>query len=605
MFFRNLSFRVKIFLLIFISIFLPVMAVSAILYGMAENAVTEQTVKVVTNSIDKVIGRIDYSFQEAARMSSLVLDDRRFAALADYAKPFDSAEKNQDFIQIRDVLESYISRVNSAYILPGLDSCCVYLPYQHAVVDSKTTYYENVNESNVSFYSQASNGMDGKWYVADPVDYYTLNGKTSRVPESKVITYGRLLKSATGQTMAALAINVNSSYINESYSAIESLMSGEFVVMDGDGRIVSHPDASLIGSIAPKYAPIHAKIGALGALSGSFFLPVNGVQSLVIYSVSAYTGWSYAHIIPASAILGNMYRIKGILVGVILPAAVILMLLLTYALSYFFYTPLLKLVTAMQKVEGRDLSVRIDDRRRDEYHKVYKGFNDMTEELKRLIHDLTSEKILKKEAQIKLLQAQINPHFMYNTLESIYSIAKIKGVEEIAAMTAALSRFFRISLSGGRDEVPLREALELAVNYLTIQNIRFKGKIRYEISVPEGLMGCVVPKFLLQPVVENSIFHGIESIRGQGLLTVNGSEEDGVMTLKVADNGKGIGPDRLRELRESLESDGAGSAGNFALRNLSRQIKLKYGDEYGLKIDSTAGEGTAVEIRIPCVGREM
>jgi two-component system, sensor histidine kinase YesM len=276
-------------------------------------------------------------------------------------------------------------------------------------------------------------------------------------------------------------------------------------------------------------------------------------------------------------------------------------MILTYLLSYIFYNPLKKIVSAMQMIENRNLDVRINDNRADEYHKVYKGFNNMVTELNSLIRDLVNEKILKKEAQIKLLQAQINPHFLYNTLESIHSIAKIKKVDEISSMVSALSKFFRISLSGGKDDVTLSEAIELVLNYLTIQNIRFNGKIDYQINIPEELRKAIVPKLILQPVAENSIYHGIEQKKGIGILIISALSQKGEMELIIEDNGIGINEKNLLELRNSIENGSFEDSRNFALKNLNRQIKLKYGINYGLKIESVEGNGTSVHIKLPII----
>jgi len=274
---------------------------------------------------------------------------------------------------------------------------------------------------------------------------------------------------------------------------------------------------------------------------------------------------------------------------------------ITILLSNIFYKPLEKLVSAMQMIENRNLDVRIDDKRADEYQRVYKGFNDMVSELKRLIKDLTNEKILKKEAEIKLLQAQINPHFLYNTLESIHSIAKIKKVDEIALMVSALSKFYRISLSGGKDIVTLKEAVELVKDYLTIQNIRFKGKISYNFDISDELLKYKVPKLILQPIVENSIYHGIERSKGNGILNIYGMLENNDLNLIVEDNGVGIKKESLEELQRSIEDESFEDSKNFALKNLNQQIKLKYGQNYGLSIKSEYGKGTCVTIRLPAV----
>ena len=600
MFYRNISFRVKIFIIIFIAILLPVILVSSILFKRSEQAITDQTSKVVISSLDFAIQNIDYSLDAAVGMSELILTDSGFISTADSGRIFDDEEKTRKYSGVRELLNFILARIKSLNILAGIDSFYVYLVNQDAIIDSKTTYYENVNEDNVDFLQKLkSDEYNEAWFVSEPVDYYTINRIESRLADSKhLITYNKVLKGKSGNTLAVLAVNIDENFLSDYYKRIQTGISGEFVVIDRNENIAAHANKSVIGKKFDKYSELNSRITNSKYQSGSFFLKIDNEEKFVVYSISKYSTWRYIVIIPASDILGKVYEIRSFLF-VIISITILLVFGITLLLSFTFYKPLEKLVSAMQKIESRNLNVKIDDKRRDEYQKVYKGFNDMVSELKSLINDLTNEKILKKEAEIKLLQAQINPHFLYNTLESIHSIAKIKNVEEISLMVSALSKFFRISLSGGKDIVTLSEAIDLAVSYLTIQNIRFKGKISYDVNVTEELKGYKVPKLILQPIVENSIYHGIERRKGEGKLVITGEMEDGVLKLVVEDNGIGIDKDNLQELRESIESESFEDSRNFALRNLNRQIKLKYGPGYGIYIESESGIGTRVSVRLP------
>ena len=172
--------------------------------------------------------------------------------------------------------------------------------------------------------------------------------------------------------------------------------------------------------------------------------------------------------------------------------SLILILVLTYFLSGSFYKPLDKVVIAMNEIEKRNLDYRITEQRKDEFLKVYTGYNNMASELKNLINDLSNEKILNKEAKIKLLQEQINPHFLYNTLDSVYSLIKINKTEQASQMIFSLSKFFRASLSGGRDIVELSEAVEIAESYLQIQKIRFGDRFNFSFNIPNDLEICFV-----------------------------------------------------------------------------------------------------------------
>lgn len=598
---RNLSFRIKIFIIIFVAILIPTISVSTILYVKSENAITEQTSRTITNSMNFVIGNIDSSLNAINEMSKSILTDKRLISMVNSKDYFDTGDRVQKYSELRDLLNSFSNRIKSTYMLDGIESYYLYIPNQKTIINSKSTFYENVNENEVDFLQKLNNNKQlDSWFVSTPFEANSLGFSQSRLTGARLITYDKVLNDEQGNRETVLAINVDVNFISDNLNKIQAGTLGEIIAMDRTGTLVSQSDKNVSSKKSDEYKEINKKIAVSNVKSGSFFQNQGIESDFVIYSVSEYTDWRYIVIIPAAQVLGQVWEIQKFLI-IVISIAVVLVLILTYVLSYIFYNPLKKIALAMQKIENRNLDVRIDDKRGDEYHMVYKGFNDMVIELNCLIKDLVNEKILKKEAEIKLLQAQINPHFLYNTLESIHSIAKIKKVDEISQMVSALSKFFRISLSGGKDVVPLKEAINLVLNYLTIQNIRFNGKIGYQIDIPEDLNTYIVPKLILQPIVENSIYHGIEKKKGEGILTISGFSLNDELQLSVKDNGVGISEKDLFELRKSIESDSFEDSKNFALKNLNRQIKLKYGSGYGVNINSVEGEGTSVNVRLPVI----
>lgn len=601
MIFRYTSFRFKIFVIIFIAIIIPMILVSSILYKRSEQAITGQMSKVAISSINFAINNIDSSLDTVTGMSDLILTDNNLISTAKIKYNIRDDEKIQKYAVIRDLLSFFIARIKTQNMLAGIDSFYLYLTNQNALIDSKTTYYDNINEKNVDFVQKVkSEENKDSWFVSTAVDYYTLNKIETRLGQDKLVTYNKALKDENGNTIAVLAVNVSENFLSEYYNKIQKGIPGDFVIIDKNEDIVAYSDKNITGNKIDKYAELSSRINKLNNENGSFFLKIDNQDQFVVYSVSNYTKWRYIVIIPATEILGKVYEVQKFLF-IIISITAMLIFAITFLLANNFYKPIEKLVYAMQKIENRNLDVRIDDKRRDEYQKVYKGFNDMVSELKSLIKDLTNEKILKKEAEIKLLQAQINPHFLYNTLDSIYSIARINKVDEISQMVSALSKFFRISLSGGKDTVTLREAIDLIISYLTIQNIRFKGKISFDVSVPDELIQCKVPKLILQPIVENSIYHGIERRKDAGKLNVSAQAKGEVLELYVEDNGVGIEENELNELRNSIESENFEDSKNFALKNLNRQLKLRYGHEYGVRIESKLGIGTCVTVTLPIV----
>ena len=199
-------------------------------------------------------------------------------------------------------------------------------------------------------------------------------------------------------------------------------------------------------------------------------------------------------------------------------------------------------------------------------------------------------------AELELLQAQINPHFLYNTLDSIAILAESQREEDVINMVNSLSTFFRNSLNRGEDIISLRSELVQARSYLEIQQIRYSDILTWRIDVPEEIQDCTVPKLILQPLIENALYHGIKNRRGRGLLTITGEEAGEDILLRVADNGAGMAPEQLALLQSgNFEEHHSG----LGLKNVHQRIRLYCGEEYGLSFDSTPGKGTTVTVRLP------
>ncbi|WP_022760805.1 sensor histidine kinase [Butyrivibrio sp. AD3002] len=210
-----------------------------------------------------------------------------------------------------------------------------------------------------------------------------------------------------------------------------------------------------------------------------------------------------------------------------------------------------------------------------------------------------------RKAEFELLQAQINPHFLYNTLDAIVWSAEAGNQKQVVSMVGSLSDFFRSSLNKGKEIVTIREDLQHVRSYLEIQQIRYQDILSYEIDVPETIYDYVIPKITIQPVVENALYHGIKNRRGGGKIIVTGGDLGEFIQITVKDDGMGISDERLVSIRENLKSDKPEDNTIYGLYNINERIKLSFGDEYGVGIDSTEGVGTIVNIRLPKILTEI
>lgn len=223
-------------------------------------------------------------------------------------------------------------------------------------------------------------------------------------------------------------------------------------------------------------------------------------------------------------------------------------------------------------------------------------FDEMTEHITSLMNKQIENERSLHRTELELLQAQINPHFLYNTLDSIVVLAESDREEDVVDMITSLSTFFRNSLSEGEDIHTLRSEFAQAASYLEIQQIRYSDILTFSIDAAEDIQDCLIPKLILQPLIENALYHGIKNRRGRGLITITGKREDNNILLCVRDNGAGMNSEQLEQLQNGIYQEKQGS---FGLWNVHQRIRLYCGENYGLSFESTPGAGTAVTVTLP------
>lgn len=230
-----------------------------------------------------------------------------------------------------------------------------------------------------------------------------------------------------------------------------------------------------------------------------------------------------------------------------------------------------------------------------EMEKLDEGIRKMAKRIQILLDNVKKEEEMQHLTQLQLLQAQVNPHFLYNTLDTIIWLIEGGMPEDAVDMISNLSVFFRTSLSKGKDIIPLSEEQRHTVSYLEIQQSRYRGILEFEIHIPEEYRSLMVPKLTLQPLAENALYHGIKNKRGGGKILIQGEKDGEDLILRVTDNGQGMTPERLAEIQNAIRT---GERAGFGLSAVAERLRLYYGEGYGMKIESEEGKGTVVEIRL-------
>ncbi len=287
------------------------------------------------------------------------------------------------------------------------------------------------------------------------------------------------------------------------------------------------------------------------------------------------------------------------LCGVVSVIAIFIAVYMTAKANRSVTVPIRELCDMTEKVAEGDFSVRTKEVESDEIAVLYRSFNDMTKQIGWLVEDIKRQQENLHMTETKLLQAQINPHFLYNTLDAIVWLAEAHKTEEVVHMVTALSSFFRTTLSKGKDFITVQEEKSHIQSYLEIQQFRYQDILDYSIEVGEELYEYMLPKLTLQPLVENALYHGIKNKRGKGMIRIIGEKSGDDMVFKVIDNGKGMTKEELGTLRENIRRERQDTNVNsFGLTNVNQRIRHYYGEGYGLKFESRQNEGTEVTVKI-------
>ncbi|MBB3111509.1 two-component system sensor histidine kinase YesM [Paenibacillus phyllosphaerae] len=329
--------------------------------------------------------------------------------------------------------------------------------------------------------------------------------------------------------------------------------------------------------------------------SGSFFYRHGGEYLVNFSRLPVKEDWMIVGVQSKEKLLAKLNGIKRSTTYVIL-GFVLLSLIIANRLTYVLLRPLLRLQRVMKRVEENDLEVRFESPYVDEVSQVGYRFNRMLDEIGQLISDVRIREREKRKAEFKALTAQMDPHFFYNTLHTIYCKSVLGENDDAGEMILALSQMFQLSLSGGRDRITLREELDHVSQYIAIQQKSYEGLFHYRMEADPELLDCLVPKIMLQPLVENSILHGFRDRSAGGEIRVTATLQAGLLQLIVEDNGEGFDPARVQA---AMDAPPGGKHG-YALRNIVQRLQLFYGEEaVSFQLENNDLGGARIVVRFP------
>lgn len=581
------SIKLRLIIYFLALIILPVFITLIVTHIKSIEIIQRKVQEAIDNNIGQLETNVDGILENSKGTLNVFITNDDFKSLLTRHIKIDSY---RDFQKIREIMNLLSNLVASSR---DIDSIYVYDRFDDLLITSNHSAIANSDFASSPIFREAVKKRRTEQWIPNRRTQppFTVN--------DNLVTYAMPIKIYERDLVIGYVfINVNERALYKYLEQIRFDNQGYVVIANPQGEVISYRDPQMLGrNNSPQFQYIRQ------ALRGSvkFPLKINGGTELVFQKTSPKTGFYYFAVAPLRKINQEINTLRNVIILVAL-LTILLACLLSFVFLQQIYIPIDRLVAAMMKVVNQpNFDYRIREQRRDEFGILYSSFNQMVNGMKQLLDQLVAEKLKKKEVQLRLLQAQINPHFLYNTLNSIYCIAKLHQVPEITQLSHALINFFRISLSGGQELIRVREMLAQIDYYVSIQNVRYQGRFDVVTDIEEELLDWRVLKFLLQPLVENAIMHGMKNQEERGVIEITGYRTGDGTKFTVRDNGVGIPARKLEEIWAHLAAapEEEENGDMFALRNINRRIRLYYGESYGLHIFSTEGSGTVVEVFLP------
>lgn len=393
----------------------------------------------------------------------------------------------------------------------------------------------------------------------------------------------------TTRSLGTISIQLSTEYLEKQLADINFANDGFTCIMDMDGNYIAGApvDAEILRSLLP----------LLSCSSGYTQLNFNGQDYLLAYSTLTEKNMSVLGFIPEATLYSEISQLK-VWIYMIVLITCILSFLLSVKLSNTITTPLRSMEESMEIAAKGDFSHVLTVTSKDEIGRLSDNFNSMINKINRLIENEYKQELLRKEAEFKMLQAQINPHFLYNALDTINWSARKQGMDDISKMVTAISNLLRISINNHKKNVLVKEELDCINDYLLIQKNRYQNKIITMIDVEPELYPVVIPKLILQPLVENAFVHGLSQTDKKGMILVQGIKQENQIIFTVTDNGIGMNSETLLAVLSDNHTPDSAHTG-LGIATIHKRIQYLYGAEYGLSIHSEEGKGTQLTLTIP------
>lgn len=584
---NDISLRIKLILLFLIIITFSSGCITLFLYRATEDAILKQSEKSSTAYLYQISKRLE-SFMENIHRGTLGIAFNK-NLMKDIANTNEDAYEYLDsLMRSIDMIATFTYGNRSIYFMSIYDlrnNILFTSRREKANINLKSEDYNLIRQ----YFIDNKNKPAYKWIETREINDFG--------NKRMVLSYIMPINHPIFNNMiGAIITNVKEDDVSRIYSEMGAANNGIIYLVDKQNIIISAVDKSMLGKRLDDSLIVRGTSNAF-----SYVKQLDGKRCLVLYRKLQYVDWAFIYIIPVKdLIIKNISALQKAFVIFFL-IIVLVSFLITSIINILIYKPVGMLVRKLREGNKGMALTDFNLARKDEIGFIFNSFNEVFQENRVLLKNNYEQKLLLKDAEIRLLHSQINSHFLYNSLDAIIWMAKSKSYEKIIVLIKAMGTFFRISLDKGNELTKIAKVKEQLESYFIIQKIRYSNRLKVEIDIDPSIYECRMLKLLLQPIVENSVKHGIEKKKGEGFIKVTGKKEGEMLIFIIEDNGIGVPEEKLEQVNWIINAEEQDANDFSALQNINRRIKLFYGAEYGLKLESHEGQGTTVSMRIPLI----
>ena len=576
-FFQNMSIRYTIYIYFTVSALVAIMLIGVSLYGRLSSQLTATIQEENQAMISQVNRSVDSYLRTIMKLSdSLYYGVVKNADLS--AEPV-----TNEFTLLYDNNKDYISNIA---LLSKEGELLEAVPAARLKTGFDVTGEEWFNNT-----LKRTDNL----HFSTPHVQYIFDGSENQY--RWVISLSRAVEITRGPStdQGVLLIDIRYSSLEQLFDGVNLGNGGYVYLISSRGEIIYHPQAQLIDSGIVRENNLEVS----GLRDGNYRQTVDGEERTVTVKTVGYTGWKVVGVTPLDGVSLNNIKTKLLVIFMIA-----FVLFIMTIISSRITDPIKELEKSVNEIEAGNLETEVRSGGSYEIQHLGNSIQNMARQIRRLMDDIVAEHESKRKSEFDTLQAQITPHFLYNTLDIIVWMIENENLTDAVRVVTALARFFRISLSRGKSIITVRDELEHVRNYLMIQHMRYKNKFTYTVEAEDEVLDLASLKLVLQPLVENAIYHGMEFMDGDGEIRIRAWRQDKDLFMSVSDNGLGMTREQVKRLFGDTDHMPSGRGSGIGVKNVHQRIRLYFGNDYGLEIQSEPDEGTTVTAHLPAIPYE-